>query len=142
MVGWIKRIFGKRYDVYKCDACNGKGIVKSKTLIGYENCTKCQGTGKLDWVERVVGKSPPVPVSFTGGSWLPTSVPNLTFRPPNCSFKPLTMRLEVLPHSIRELLLLLYNFDIFIEIGKLSIPFLKSIVVANVVVWIVLFLAR
>jgi DnaJ-class molecular chaperone len=41
-----------------CDNCNGSG----ESLFPYQalkkECTKCQGDGKLDWVEAVVGKKP------------------------------------------------------------------------------------
>lgn len=48
----------------KCKNCNGYGSLnpylkkkssKSYSLIGIK-CPKCLGTGKLDWIENVVGK--------------------------------------------------------------------------------------
>jgi len=38
-----------------CDVCNGNGYVPHD-LFGKIFCKKCQGCGKLDWVERIVGK--------------------------------------------------------------------------------------
>lgn len=40
-----------------CDRCNGTGIVDNTKGSGTYNCRKCLGTGKLDWIENVVGKS-------------------------------------------------------------------------------------
>jgi len=46
-----------------CPECKGKGkhpVVNEKGIIrGYNACEKCLGHGKLDWVERVVGKRIP-----------------------------------------------------------------------------------
>lgn len=42
-----------------CNDCNGCGeinIFEDDEDIHYENCSKCKGTGKLDWIEVVVGK--------------------------------------------------------------------------------------
>jgi DnaJ-class molecular chaperone len=44
-----------------CPKCNGKGWLAKpdrETLLGYcqSHCQKCDGVGKLDWVEMVVGK--------------------------------------------------------------------------------------
>lgn len=45
----------------KCDMCNGEGRagwtipiqhIRSYPII----CGKCRGTGKLDWIENIVGK--------------------------------------------------------------------------------------
>jgi len=49
---------------YFCKKCNGAGVVsrtnavhkKAKKLI----CDKCLGEGKLDWVEKAVGKKQPI----------------------------------------------------------------------------------
>lgn len=38
-----------------CDHCDGIGIDKSKKGPGTYHCKKCRGTGKLDWVENIVG---------------------------------------------------------------------------------------
>jgi len=48
---------------YKCKKCNGKGTILAKddpkTLIWLENqrvaCPVCNGKGKLDWIENVIG---------------------------------------------------------------------------------------
>ncbi len=42
-----------------CDRCGGVG---STVKAGYRShkrmvCPKCGGTGRLDWIERIVGKS-------------------------------------------------------------------------------------
>jgi len=34
-----------------CEYCNGTGSYKD-----YDNCPKCLGTGKFDWIEKVIGK--------------------------------------------------------------------------------------
>ena len=39
----------------RCDQCDGKGFIVNK-YFGKPVCNKCNGTGKLDWVEAVVGK--------------------------------------------------------------------------------------
>ena len=43
-----------------CPECKGKGqhpeVNKGGFIIRYLTCPKCQGSGKLDWVEMVVGK--------------------------------------------------------------------------------------
>ncbi len=51
-----------------CDKCYGAGCVSKKkhTMVDLDHieydwsykCDKCKGTGKLDWVENVVGKKP------------------------------------------------------------------------------------
>ena len=44
-----------------CDKCGGVGtvIVKVSYYRGHKRgpCPKCKGTGRLDWVERIMGKS-------------------------------------------------------------------------------------
>ena len=45
-----------------CDECKGNGSFyvapQSVSASSYRtNCYKCHGTGKLDWIENVVGKS-------------------------------------------------------------------------------------
>ena len=38
-----------------CNKCDGVGITrKNKHAINV--CSKCQGTGKVDWLENIVGK--------------------------------------------------------------------------------------
>lgn len=43
-----------------CDQCGGVGsiIIKVSYYRGHKRgkCPKCEGTGRLDWVERVFGK--------------------------------------------------------------------------------------
>jgi len=52
-----------------CDKCNGVGnltkiieyeirgmIHRVPGIIEYELCPKCNGSGKLDWIEQIVGK--------------------------------------------------------------------------------------
>ena len=46
-----------------CPECKGTGRESESTIsaAGYEmtfECKKCQGDGKFDWVERVMGKTP------------------------------------------------------------------------------------
>lgn len=38
-----------------CDVCNGLGY-ENNPHFGPIICKKCQGVGKLDWIERIVGK--------------------------------------------------------------------------------------
>ncbi len=45
----------------ECDNCEGRGqfFYPAKSITGsshYSKCSKCKGTGKLDWVENIVGK--------------------------------------------------------------------------------------
>ena len=37
-----------------CNECNGTGL---KTNQVYHPCPKCYGTGKLDWIENIVGRN-------------------------------------------------------------------------------------
>ena len=43
-----------------CDKCGGVGtvIIKVSYYRGHKRgeCSKCKGTGRLDWVERIFGK--------------------------------------------------------------------------------------
>lgn len=39
-----------------CNLCKGKGRVLCKDNI-YATCMDCKGTGKIDWVEKITGKS-------------------------------------------------------------------------------------
>lgn len=52
-----------------CPECNGSGISEYVQEINIENyqtitgktfCEKCFGTGKLDWIENLVGKENPI----------------------------------------------------------------------------------
>ena len=58
-----------------CSKCKGIGLVfkikSNKGIIFKNECPKCQGTGKLDWIENVVGKKP---MYYDG-----TSIPNISF---------------------------------------------------------------
>jgi len=64
----------------KCEECKGTGydleIQKREYIIEYYKkhckCSKCQGEGKLDWIENVVGKKTPNPI-MSGVTWLPPS---------------------------------------------------------------------
>ena len=48
-----------------CDKCAGSGVIEK-----FEVCTKCNGEGKLDWVEAVVGKKkPPSTKGMSMGGW-------------------------------------------------------------------------
>lgn len=47
-----------------CDECLGTG-----ESIAYHLCPKCHGSGKLDWVEAVVGKKPKADI-FNGVTWM------------------------------------------------------------------------
>jgi DnaJ-class molecular chaperone len=38
-----------------CNECNGTGLKTDRTTY-YQKCSKCYGTGKLDWIENIVGK--------------------------------------------------------------------------------------
>jgi len=52
-----------------CPECSGFGISEYiqeinietyQSMIGKELCRKCQGAGKLDWIENLVGKENPL----------------------------------------------------------------------------------
>lgn len=44
--------------IYECNACYGNGIGKENTYIQLlEPCQKCGGSGKVDWVARVVNSN-------------------------------------------------------------------------------------
>lgn len=52
----------KEGNVY-CDECGGEGILPKDPewengLGPIKLCKKCLGSGQLDWIERVVGKTP------------------------------------------------------------------------------------
>jgi len=43
----------------KCDQCEGTGFPDNNTnddMINIFHCEKCDGYGKLDWIEAVLGK--------------------------------------------------------------------------------------
>jgi len=45
-----------------CSRCNGVGNIEYKAggnLSVSRECTKCKGTGTLDWIENIVGKKTP-----------------------------------------------------------------------------------
>lgn len=43
---------------YLCESCAGAGISDFKTLLTENKsiCHTCVGHGKLDWIDRIVGK--------------------------------------------------------------------------------------
>lgn len=54
---------------YTCDLCFGTGIIELKKIVIHEGkevefpylnkpirCTKCDGHGKLNWIETIFGK--------------------------------------------------------------------------------------
>lgn len=49
----MKTISVDKHSEVVCDKCDGLGVSSA-----YKNvvCPKCMGAGKLDWVERIVGK--------------------------------------------------------------------------------------
>ena len=116
--------FRKESGVYKCDKCNGTGTDRNNKVL---NCEKCQGTGKLDWVEKVVGKRPSDPISLAGLEKFENfklMVLNLQL-PKNASFKTYWKFLK--------------GFDIFLQVGNFSIPFLKTVVLLNIAAWVILY---
>ena len=54
----------------------------------------------------------------------------------NRSFKMIKIDLEFKPKNISELFWMVWGFDIFMN----NIPFLKTIIVANIIVWSLLFI--
>lgn len=40
-----------------CDKCDGRGSFTVNHELG-RLCPKCQGAGKVDWIENIVGKKP------------------------------------------------------------------------------------
>jgi hypothetical protein len=117
---WFRK---NKTGIYSCNLCDGKGRVPVPQ--NDVTCPKCKGTGKLDWVENVVGKKDPSSLTFT------TNYNKL-----------LTLTLQPHPRSIKQFLSYIYSLDIFIQTKRFSIPFLKSIIAANLLVWIALFLKR
>lgn len=55
-----------------CDLCEGKGKIPAEknpdVIIGIvgqlTKCPKCQGVGKLDWIENVIGKKKEVEITM------------------------------------------------------------------------------
>lgn len=49
---------------YFCRKCSGSGVVPrsnaSNKVVGNLICDKCLGEGKLDWIEKAVGKRQPL----------------------------------------------------------------------------------
>jgi len=41
-----------------CPKCNGSGLdqTRDQTGINKYHCQKCNGTGRLDWIENIIGK--------------------------------------------------------------------------------------
>jgi len=66
----------------KCEECKGKGKIPSEDnpnifmgrVGSMSSCPTCQGTGKLDWIEKVIGKKK-VNLTIT----LPPAQENLNF---------------------------------------------------------------
>lgn len=58
---YLKRYIEKNEGEIFCPKCNGKGKIKSKTsyfkMIILFTCDKCLGSGKIDWVETIMGKN-------------------------------------------------------------------------------------
>lgn len=57
---WVKKHMNPG-DVI-CDQCNSTGSPdnnKNEVVINIFGCEKCDGYGKLDWIENVVGKRRP-----------------------------------------------------------------------------------
>jgi len=61
-----------------CPKCNGE-------LPSLSSCTKCYGAGKLDWIERIVGKL--LPEDWWGilGGWDVSNVTTMTDMFKNCT---------------------------------------------------------
>jgi hypothetical protein len=50
-----------------CPKCEGHGFVDHQYNEEWETqCDKCWGAGKLDWIERIMGKAPPRPRTLKG----------------------------------------------------------------------------
>ena len=47
------------YDEYICSKCKGKKIIvyENNEIISYTSCDKCKGSGKVNWIENILGKS-------------------------------------------------------------------------------------
>jgi hypothetical protein len=63
---------------YICDECDGSGVdAKYENYLyeyrDYYKCPKCHGEGKLDWVEKVVGKKGENPMMHVHGVMMPPS---------------------------------------------------------------------
>ncbi len=58
----LRKVFTELKDGEQfCKVCHGEGMVKARKGVEFKNrellvCHACYGTGKLDWVEKVVGK--------------------------------------------------------------------------------------
>jgi hypothetical protein len=55
-----------------CPLCKGRGRVVGAINERFPSCArpalfchKCLGTGKLDWIEKVIGKKPTIPEHMT-----------------------------------------------------------------------------
>lgn len=126
-MGFLKESFKNRSGMYRCSACNGRGYsVEGRT---YPVCKKCQGTGKLDWLERVVGKKTPDPNQIVFSNYEISYIPS----------KLMVLKFDIQKLSFKKVLLYLRAFDIFIDFGRFSIPFMRTIVLLNILVWIILF---
>lgn len=62
----------------KCEKCKGTGYnlkAPDNNIPRYQKlppCPKCHGSGKLDWIENVVGKKPKNDI-FNGVTWMARS---------------------------------------------------------------------
>lgn len=57
-----------------CPKCKGHGFVDVEPDIDWKTdwevqCNKCWGAGKLDWIERIMGKPNPFPLRTLKGNW-------------------------------------------------------------------------
>ena len=46
--------------IYKCDKCDGTGIIEVEKLDGWtimDTCPKCKGYKELNWIERIFGRN-------------------------------------------------------------------------------------
>jgi len=53
-----------------CDQCEGRGTIPEKDdpFMLARMCEKCQGDGKVDWIENIMGKAPRQNYSTSGSS--------------------------------------------------------------------------
>lgn len=56
MVSFLKSLFSKK-DPETCTKCSGHGLVKNCKEQYKELCPQCKGRGKLDWLEKILGKN-------------------------------------------------------------------------------------
>lgn len=56
------------YGEVLCNKCNGLGIIQNCNGFSTK-CDKCDGVGKLDWIEQIVGKNKPQEPDYTFSSY-------------------------------------------------------------------------